>query len=347
MPKKQWIDFAKVRAALTFDDVFAHYDLAPPDQKTQTKINCPFHDDATPSCSINREKQIFRCFGCNESGNALEFISLMESGAKDDPADMYQAAALAVDMMGRDLSEFGKDSKGPETPKPARREAKQPKTRKTAAKASKAADGSPAASGEPPTPEPNPAIDIELKLDPEHSFLADRGITPELATRYGLGYCDKGIMRGRIAIPIHNLAGELVAYAGRYASDELPENTERYRFPKKFRKSLELWNIHRAAAFFKRHLTLVESYWSAIRLQEAGIPAAALMGTSLSVEQAKLVREAGFKLATLLLDGDDAGREAAIAAAPILAEHVYTRILPLPDGVKPDDMPERFLKRLT
>lgn len=347
MPKRQWIDFAKVRAALTFDEVLTHYDLAPADQKTQTKINCPFHDDATPSCSINREKQIFRCFGCNECGNALEFITLMEGGAKDEPADMHQAAALAVELMGRDLSDFGKDSKGAETPKTARRASKKAKADKAAPKPSKAADGDPAASDEPPAPEPNPAIDIKLTLDPEHPFLTDRGINSDLAERYGLGYCDKGIMRGRIAIPIHNLTGELVAYAGRFASEDLPEKTERYRFPKQFRKSLELWNIHRAAAFEKRHLTLVEGYWSAMRLQEAGIPAAALMGTSLSAEQAKLVREAGFKFATLLLDGDDAGREAASAAAPILAEHVYTRILPLPDGVKPDDMPESFLKRLT
>lgn len=339
MPKKQWIDFAAVRAALTFTDVLTHYNLTPEGGSTQLKIACPFHEDATPSCSINLKKHIFRCFGCTAKGNALEFIILMEDGDKDDASDMHAAASLAVEMMGRNISEFGKSSTAKAKPGAKTASAKgQPPNTGDAPKAVEEAK---------PDPKPNPPLSISLDLEHEHPFLLDRNIDPELAEAYGIGFCNGGIMKGRIAIPIHNLVGELVAYAGRFASEEIPEKTERYRFPKKFRKSLELWNIHRAAAFEKRHLTLVEGYWSAIRLQEAGIPVAALMGTSLSEAQAKLVRAAGFKYATLLLDGDDAGRVAADAAVPTLSRYLYTRILQLPDGVKPDTMSAEFMKRLS
>ena len=342
MARKVWIDFAAVRAALTFGDVLTHYNLTPEGGSNQLKIACPFHEDATPSCSINLEKHIFRCFGCEAKGNALEFIILMEDGDKDDTSDMHAAASLAVEMMGRNISEFGKSSTAKAKP------AKKAGATKTAQdQPSDTSNATQATDETNSDPKPNPPLSISLDLEHEHPFLLDRNIDPELAEAYGIGFCNGGIMKGRIAIPIHNLAGELVAFAGRFASEEIPEKTERYRFPKKFRKSLELWNIHRAAAFEKRHLTLVEGYWSAIRLQEAGIPVAALMGTSLSEAQAKLVRAAGFKYTTLLLDGDDAGRAAADAAVPTLSRYLYTRILQLPDGVKPDTMSAEFMKRLS
>jgi len=61
-----------------------------------------------------------------------------------------------------------------------------------------------------------------------------------------------------------------MAYAGRYASEDIPDGTDRYRFPKRFLKSLELYNLHRAVELRKRYLVIVEGYWSAIRLNEAG-----------------------------------------------------------------------------
>ena len=74
----------------------------------------------------------------------------------------------------------------------------------------------------------NPVLDLKLKLDHEHPFLAERGITPEVAEAFGIGFADRGIMKDRIAIPIHNERGELVAYAGRYAKEDVPDGTLRY-----------------------------------------------------------------------------------------------------------------------
>lgn len=344
MPNKQWIDFAAVRQALSFEAVLAHYQLDLPAGRRQGKIPCPFHDDATPSCSINLDRGVFNCFGCDAKGNALDFIVRMEGGDKNDPAAMYAAAETAIAMMGRSKREFGRNAATPETPKTARRAPSTVKSTSSSSEPGKTDQSGPEGSGEAPS---NPAIDVSLDLSFDHPFLVARGIGAELAEAYGVGLCHRGVMRGRIVFPIHNLAGELVAYAGRLAAEELPPDAERYRFPKHFRKSLELWNIHRAAACGGRHLTLVEGYWSAIRLNEAGLPVAALMGVSVSEMQARLIVAAGFRFVTLLLDGDEAGRTAAREAVHVLAGHVYVRRLDLPDGEKPDRMPDAWLQRLS
>lgn len=347
MSRKQWIDFTAVREDLDFQTVLSHYGIDAPSGQTQFKLHCPFHEDTSPSCSVNADKGIFKCFGCHTQGNVLEFVIYMEDGEPDNKDDMYVGAQVAISIMGKSPNDFAKQGSG-NSAKIARKTPEKQKvatalsvTRKTAQKAKP--DASEDAKSEP---RQNKPFGRELDLEHEHPFLIERGITPELAEAYGIGFCNAGIMKGRIAIPIRNLNGEVMAYGGRYASEDVPEGTDRYRFPKRFLKSLELYNLHRAVELQKRYLVIVEGYWSAIRLNEAGIPATALMGSSLSSTQAKLVRGAGFRHAILLLDGDEAGRKAAPEAAFVLSQHVYVRTMELPDGVKPDKVSEDFLNRL-
>ena len=346
MSRKQWIDFTAVREALDFASVLSHYDIDAPPGQNQFKVHCPFHEDSTPSCSINSGKGIFKCFGCHTQGNVLEFVIYMEDGDPESKEDMYSGAQMAISIMGKSPDDFTRPNSG-KSAKTASRTSKKKTaappssvTRKTAQKPK------PDASEDTETePRQNKPFGRELELEHEHPFLIERGIEPELAEKYGIGFCNAGIMKGRIAIPIHNLQGEVMAYAGRYASEDIAEGTDRYRFPKRFLKSLELYNLHRAVELRKRYLVIVEGYWSAIRFNEAGIPAAALMGTSLSPAQAELVRKAGFRHAILLLDGDEAGRKAAPEAAFVLSQHVYVRTMELPDGVKPDTVSEDFLNQ--
>ncbi|WP_299293985.1 CHC2 zinc finger domain-containing protein [uncultured Tateyamaria sp.] len=329
MARKTWIDFAAVRDALSFHDVLTHYEIDHPTGTAQVKIHCPFHDDRTPSCSINLTGKKFNCFGCDAQGNLLDFIILMEGGDTDDHTARYAAAETAVGIMGRDLKEFGRASA--------------PKS-KTKAKVKAAPKSAPPADDTPAPPIANPLFEKELKLQFDHPFLAARDVTPEQAERFELGYCKAGLMRGRIAIRLHNRDGEALGYVGRYASEDIPDGTERYLFPKDFHKSLELWNLHRALTLEKRFLVVVEGYWSTIRLHDLGIPTAALMGSSVSPEQAELIRTVGIRHALLLLDGDDPGRKAAPAAAHVLSQHVYVRTLVLPEGEKPDSVPAKFLE---
>ena len=89
----------------------------------------------------------------------------------------------------------------------------------------------------------NKPLGFALKsVDASHPYITERGITPETAETFGVGFFPgKGSMAGRIVVPIHNGAGECVAYAGRSIDGSEP----RYKFPAGFRKSLELFNLHR------------------------------------------------------------------------------------------------------
>src|SRR4051794_7916918 len=75
-----------------------------------------------------------------------------------------------------------------------------------------------------------------LKPDPAHPYLEGRGLGPELVELFGLDFCSRGSMAGRICIPIHNEHGELVAYAGRWPGDDVPEGQEGYKVPAEFQK---------------------------------------------------------------------------------------------------------------
>jgi hypothetical protein len=222
---------------------------------------------------------------------------------------------------------------------------------------------------QPPDPAPDPAVEgserrrshkgpvakvernkplgFQLTLDPEHPYLCER-VPPELIDVFGLGYASRGLMAGRVCIPIHNADGELVAYAGRWAEDpaELPEREEKYKLPPTFHKQLELFNLHRVKE--ERHLVVVEGFFSPIRLHGLSVPAVALMGTALSEEQLALLRERcpHLKAVTILLDGDDAGRAATLSIVPRLARHWWTRIAELPEGAQPDTLPHEALVRL-
>ena len=85
-------------------------------------------------------------------------------------------------------------------------------------------------------------------------------------------------------------------------------------------------------------LVLVEGVFSAIRLQMEGAPAVGLLGSTVSEHQIALVRDhcPALRQVVVLMDGDEAGRKAADAIAPMLARVWPTRIVDLPDGGEPD-----------
>src|ERR1035438_446299 len=94
---------------------------------------------------------------------------------------------------------------------------------------------------------PNTPLKFRLdKLEREHPYLTqERGLTLETIVDFGIGFCSKGMMADRIAIPIHNVKSEVVAYAGRFPG-EPAEDTPKYKLPAGFRKMQELFNIDRA-----------------------------------------------------------------------------------------------------
>src|SRR6185503_6825681 len=114
---------------------------------------------------------------------------------------------------------------------------------------------------------PNPPLKFRLdKLDREHPYLSERGLTLETIVEFGVGYCAKGMMAERIAIPIHNPEGGVVAYAGRWPG-EPAEDTPKYKLPQGFRKALELYNLDRAIKEPPdRPLVIVEGFFGCMNL---------------------------------------------------------------------------------
>ena len=153
------------------------------------------------------------------------------------------------------------------------------------------------------------------------------------------------MMQGRICIPIHNEHGELVAYAGRWVGPDatIPEGKGRYELPPRFEKSRVLFNLDRIDD--PLHLVVVEGFFGAIRLHGLGIPAVALMGRSLSEYQLGLLEAAGTRYLTLLLDGDEPGRQAMAEIMRLLAKTpLRVRALMLPEGTQPDTADEALLR---
>ena len=188
----------------------------------------------------------------------------------------------------------------------------------------------------------NKALRFQLSgIDPTHAYLAERGILAETAAVFGIGfYGEKGIMSSRIVIPIHDDQGQLIAYAGRSIDGTEPK----YRLPKGFKKSLELFNLYRTAA--SRKVIVVEGFFDAMKVHQAGYRnVVALMGSTLSLtQQEKLISR--FDEVILMLDGDQPGRTATEKIAGQIRGKIAFRILTLPDNKQPDQLDAVAIRNL-
>ncbi len=216
---------------------------------------------------------------------------------------------------------------------------------KTAAKSESGPAPKPVPAKTAPEPEksvPNKSLKFRLdKLKQDHPYLAERGITPETIAEFGLGFCEKGTMEGRIAIPIHNAQGELVAYAGRFPG-ESGEDTPKYKLPAGFRKSQELFNLHRAIKEPKeRPLVIVEGFFGCMKLHQHGCrKVVALMGSTLSPAQHDLIYQmtAPESLIQIMLDEDDAGRAGRDDIALRLSRLCFVKVVTFKEGTQPEDL---------
>ena len=176
-----------------------------------------------------------------------------------------------------------------------------------------------------------------------HPYLERRGIDPKTAAWFGAGYyAGSGFLRGRIAFPIHDELGYLVAYAGRSVDGHEP----RYLFPPGFRKSQVVFNLHRALEPAARQGSLaivVEGFFDCLKVHQAGYGnVVSLMGLSASSRQSELLRTY-FRELVLMLDGDEAGSQ----ASRVLAQRLPTaRVAVVPDGRQPDQLSNSQIQQL-
>ena len=169
----------------------------------------------------------------------------------------------------------------------------------------------------------------------------------QTVNEFEIGYCTRGMMRGRIAIPIHDQEGILVGYAGRAISAELAKEKGKYRFPSNeqgFYKSHLVFNLHRAKD--KGPLIVVEGFFDCMAVHQAGFEnVVALMGSSLSAEQELLLLGHSDRLA-LMLDGDEAGTKCKRDIWQRLVRKAYIRDIHLEDGEQPDTIPADRIREL-
>jgi DNA primase len=340
----QYVNFKHVRERADFERVAGHYGLTLDGTGDQRTALCCFHEEKTGSLKIHLGKKIFHCFGCGAKGNVLDFVTLREGGNPDDKGDLRKGALVLADICGIDPDPRARKGRSQKVA-PAERKAAGAETAETVPQAlageRRAAERDEAKPGNAP-------LTFELKLDPTHPYLATRGISPETIEAFGVGYCGRGLMKGRIAIPIHNENGELLAYAGRWAEAQVPESTPRYLLPTGFEKQSVLFNLHRLPAMEERTepVVIVESYWSAMRVHELGFPVVSAMGHSVSPMHCELLAARNVRSVVVLFDGDEAGEEGLAESLAVLSRSFYVHAPRVPDGFKPHKMRPDELRTL-
>lgn len=310
-----WIDFRDIRARISLEDVLIRYYRLTSFVRHGTRLvgPCPVHGGDSPRAfHAELERNLWHCFTkCQGGGNQLDFVAKKECIS-------VREAALRLDEFFR-----GVDTPTPSPPSP------------------------PAQTATAAAPERNPVLDLNLRLHHDHPhLLVDRKLTLPTAEHFGVGWCPKGMLRGMIAIPIHDGEGNLVAYAGRRLRPQDIREKGKYKLPTGFRKELVLYNEHRGRSVSTTKVVVVEGFFSVMHLREAGIGnVVATMGCEVSTYQVE--RLAAFEHVLVLFDGDDAGQAGAAALAAALRSRVQVSVATLPPGTKPDHLSHRMARWLT
>ncbi len=310
---------------------------------------CPFHEEKTPSFSVNQEKQFYYCFGCGAGGNAIGFI--MDYERMDFPR--------AIEVLA--------DTAGLEVPREASAFQEQPQQKKNIYTILEKA-----------------AVyyQQQLKEHPQKQravdYLKARGLSGEIARDFDMGYAppgwdnllnhlgqsdedrqlliDGGMLiekeeenklydrfRDRIIFPIRDNRGRVIAFGGRVLGDDKPKYLNSPETPV-FHKSKELYGLYqsRKANRQLQRLLVVEGYMDVVALAQHGINwSAATLGTATSTDHLNRVFRQCPEV-IFCFDGDEAGRKAAVraldSALPAMEDGRRARFLFLPQGEDPDSM---------
>lgn len=193
-------------------------------------------------------------------------------------------------------------------------------------------------------------IDFELRtLDFNHPYPRERQFSDETIKHFGLGFCNRGMLKGRIAIPLHDFDGRLVGYAGRKTkSNHINEKCPKYLLPGdrerngkllQFRKSHLLYNAHRVTAPVD-NLFVVQGFSATWWLwQNEYRNVVAVMGSECSTQQgaliAELVKPEG--VVWLMPDGNPAGKHCAHSLFDNVAQRRFVRWTRLDEQKQPTD----------
>jgi DNA primase len=310
------------------------------------KACCPFHNEKTPSFTVNDDKGFYHCFGCSAHGDAIRFLT-DHRGMPFMDAVKELAAKAGMDVPA---------------PDPQAKERADRRATLTDVMAEVAAWYSEQLNG--------------LAGSEARDYLKRRGIDPATVQRFGLGFApdsrsalkrtlqklgedklvETGMLispddggatydrfRGRLMFPIRDPRGRVIGFGGRILGAGEPKYLNSPDTPL-FDKGRTLYNIDRAspASRAAKRLIVVEGYMDVIALDRAGI-AEVVAPNGTAVTEAQLERMWRLDPSPILcFDGDSAGRKAAIRAAMRALPHIRPdrtlRFVELPSGQDPDDV---------
>ena len=308
---------------------------------------CPFHQEKTPSFSVNPEKQFYYCFGCGAGGNALGFIMDYER------MEFREAIESLAQAAGIELPPEEADAAPQVDHQKPLYEAMEKATR---------------------------VYESQLRKHPSRArvvdYLKQRGLSGEIARDFRLGFAPEGWdnlmttlsseeeigqaltaglliqndsgrkydrFRDRVIFPIVNQRGKVIAMGGRVLGDGKPKYLNSPETPL-FSKSHELYGLHHIRKFAKNlsRIVVVEGYMDVIALAQFGIHyAVATLGTSVGKPHLEMLFRRVDHV-VFCFDGDEAGRKAAFrgmeAALPMMEDGRQVKFLFLPEGEDPDSV---------
>ena len=311
------------------------------------KARCPFHNERTPSFSVDPVKQLYHCFGCGKGGNAITFLRDIEN------IDTIDAIKMLADEAHMELPSFsGSKYRGLDKEKRLRLYS----LMREAARHYNANLSSPRA---------------QIARD----YIEKRLLPPNIVTRFGLGYsfdfteiidylkgkgyteaemkeagliertADKwyDVFHGRLIFPIISNTGEVVAFGGRALRKDIPAKYRNSTQTEIFDKSKTVYALNLLKKKRRTgplpYVIMCEGYMDVIALHKAGFDTAvASMGTSLTYRQAKQLKNYSDKV-IISYDGDTAGQKATMRGLDILRDNGLTvKVARMPEGKDPDEV---------
>lgn len=338
----QWLD--ELRSRITLSTLIGRH-VKVQRAGREYKACCPFHNEKTPSFTINDDKGFYHCFGCGAHGDAIRFMTDHQGlGFMDAVKELAAEAGMSV-------------------PAPDPRAARQAEARASLHDVCQAAQ-------DWFVTQLHSAAGEEAR-----AYLKNRGLTAETIARFGIGFApdnrtgiksalgqideelliEAGLLikvddkapydrfRGRIMIPIRDPRGRVIAFGGRILGAGEPKYLNSPDTPL-FDKGRTLYNLHLAAPASRQsgRVVVVEGYMDVIALAQAGFgECVAPLGTALTEHQIERL----WKMVDrplLCFDGDNAGQKAAMRAAtralPLLRPGLSLGFVSLPGGQDPDDL---------
>jgi DNA primase len=309
---------------------------------------CPFHEERTPSFSVDAQEKLYHCFGCGVGGDTIKFVEEKEGLSFAD------AVELLADRYGVDLEREKEDP---------RAEARRQQRRRLEELLDRTASFYSA------------YLWDSTEAEKARDYMAGRGLGEEVLRAFGVGFApsawDKVLLRGqragfkvdelrevglaqrgrgggeydrfrsRIMFPIRDRRGRTLGFGGRaMRSDQGAKyvNTAETDF---FHKSQMLYGIDRAKAAIAKagRAVVVEGYTDVLALHQAGIEeAVGVMGTAITEDQVKEL-SGMIEEVVLALDADSAGQEAMLRAQRVAGERkMNLKVVAMPAGEDPAEM---------